>query len=74
MKAMHKVANLVTNHAWGILNGIRMALSNSPAETMNSKIQAIRNKARGHANFKAFKNDVLFHLAGLKLYPQTMAA
>lgn len=74
VKAMHKVANLVTNHTWGILNGIRMALSNSPAETMNSKIQAIRNKARGHANFKAFKNDVLFHLADLKLYPQTMAA
>jgi len=72
--AMKKVANMVEKHAWGILNGFRMKLSNSPAETINSKIQAIRAKARGHKSFAAFKNDVLFHLGALDLYPRAVNA
>jgi transposase len=72
VKAMHKVAKMAQKHAWGILNGFRMKISNSPAETMNSKIQSIRCKARGHSNFAAFKNDVLFHLGGLSLYPKML--
>jgi transposase len=70
VSAMQKVGKLVEKYAWGILNGFRMGRSNSPAETMNSKIQTIRAKARGHRNFEAFKNDVLFHLGGLSLYPK----
>lgn len=70
VSAMQRVGNLVEKYAWGILNGFRMGLSNSPAETMNSKIQSIRAKARGHRSFEAFKNDVLFHLGGLSLYPK----
>lgn len=72
--AMKKVANMVEKHAWGILNGFRMKLSNSPAETINSKIQAIRAMARGHKSFEAFKNDVLFHLGALDLYPRAVNA
>ncbi|MEN9401857.1 MAG: hypothetical protein RL091_560 [Verrucomicrobiota bacterium] len=70
VSAMKKIANMLENHAWGILNAFRMGLSNSPAENINSKIQAIKAKARGHASFTAFKNDVFFHLGALDLYPR----
>jgi len=72
--AMKKVANMVEKHAWGIPNGFRMRLSNSPAETINSMIQTIRAKARGHRSFAAFKNDVLIHLGALELYPRAVNA
>ena len=70
VSAMQRIGNLVKKYACGIVNGFRMGLSNSPAGTMNSKIQTVRSMARGHRNFEALKNDVLFHLGGTQPLPQ----
>lgn len=42
---------------------------NAAAESLNARIQAVRVKCRGHRNFQAFRDSVLFHLGGLDLYP-----
>ncbi len=41
------------------------------AESLNSRIQAIRVAARGYRNRNNFKTAIYFHCGGLQLYPQT---
>lgn len=38
-------------------------------EGLNNKIQALIKKADGYRNIERLKNDILFHLGGLNLYP-----
>jgi transposase len=69
LDSMKKVANLVVDRMKGILNIFRLKQSNANAESLNARIQAVRVKSRGHRNYEAFRNDMLFHLGGLELHP-----
>ncbi len=51
------------------MNAILLNVSNGPAESMNSRIKAIKVRARGFLNQELFANAIYFHLSGLDLYP-----
>lgn len=46
---------------YGILNAMKYRVSNSSAESLNSKIRLLRIMARGDRNKERFKLAVLFH-------------
>ena len=66
---MKKVSKTIKNHLWGIMNAIILNVSNGPAESMNSRIKAIKVRARGFRNQERFAKAIYFHLGGLDLYP-----
>ena len=53
------------NNLWEIIN----ALFLEPAESINSRIKAIKVHARGFRNQQRFANAIYFYLGGLDLYP-----
>ncbi len=66
---VRRVARLRREHAEQILTYFRHRFNNAIAELVNRRIQALIPKACGYRNQKRFKDDVLFHLGGLDLYP-----
>lgn len=64
-----KVARMLQRHRDRILNFFDHQLTNGPMEGLNNKIQSLIKKAYGYRSKERFKNDVLFHLGGLDLYP-----
>lgn len=62
-------AYTLKRHYEGIKNYIQHRITNSKAEGLNSKIQAIKSAARGFRNFANFRIAILFHCGGLELYP-----
>ncbi len=62
-------AYTLKRHYEGIKNYIKHRITNSKAEGLNSKIQAIKSAARGFRNFSNFRIAILFHCGGLALYP-----
>ncbi|MDC7872112.1 hypothetical protein TH60_21750 [Pantoea ananatis] len=50
-----------------ILNAMKYRVSNSSAESLNSKIRLLRIKARGYRNKERFKLVVMFHYGGLNM-------
>ena len=46
-----------------------LRVSNAGAESMNSRIQKIKDLARGFRNRERFRMAIYFHLGGLDLYP-----
>ncbi len=71
LKPMVKVARTIRRHLWGIINAIVLRVSNSKAESMNSRIQKIKARSHGFRNRERFRNAIYFHLGGLDLYPKT---
>ena len=69
LEAIIKVAYILKNHFDGIITYIKHRISNSVAEGINSKIQAIKTCARGFRTFKNFRYAILFHCGGLELNP-----
>ena len=69
LEAIIKVAYMLKNHFDGIITYIKHRISNSVAEGINSKIQAIKTCARGFRTFKNFRYAILFHCGGLELNP-----
>jgi len=69
LPAMVKASRTLRKHLWGILNAIVHRTTNAGAESMNSRIQRIKRMACGYRNRTRFRNAILFHLAGLDLYP-----
>ncbi|TVR12066.1 MAG: hypothetical protein EA401_09880 [Planctomycetota bacterium] len=59
----------MVRHLWGILNAISFGVTNSPAESINSRIQKLKGRAFDFATKTAFATTVYFHLGGLDLYP-----
>ena len=52
------------------LKGTKFAwLYNADAESINSRIERIKNRACGFRNVQNFVNAIYFHLGGLDLYP-----
>ena len=64
-----KVAYMLKNHFKGIITYIKHKITNSVAEGINSKIQAIKTSARGFRNFENFRYAILFHCGGLEINP-----
>jgi transposase len=73
LEPIKKVARMIKEHLWGILNAIVLKVSNGPAEGINSRIKMIKVRSRGFRNKNRFANAIYFHLGGLDLYPQAMA-
>ena len=64
-------AKTLKRHEAGLMSYFAHRVTNSGAEGLNSRIQAIRVAARGYRNRKNFKTAIWFHLGGLQLYPAT---
>lgn len=62
-----KVADMIKNHAAGLLAYIRHRITNAVAENLNGRIQHLKSTARGFRNFKVYKVNILFHFGGLDL-------
>ena len=64
-----KVAKMFKHHFEGLKNYITHRISNAIAESLNSRIQQIKAKARGFNSSTAFRVAILFHFGKLNLYP-----
>ena len=70
---MIKVAKMLREHLWGILNAIALNASNAHLESTNAKIQALKKRACGYRNRARFRHAILFHCGRLDLHPQLAA-
>ena len=74
LEPMRYVAKTIREQLWGIVNAIVLRVTNARAESLNAKIQWIKNQACGYRNRARFKAAILFHLGGLDLYPRPALA
>jgi len=70
---LQRVVETVGKHLLGILNAIVLGASNAGAESINSKVQALKRRANGYRNRARFRDAILFHCGGLDLYPAASA-
>ena len=68
---MIKAGKTIRNYFWGILNAIRLKVTNAMLESKNNSIQKIKRMACGFRNRNRFRNAILFHLGNLNLFPST---
>ena len=66
-------AHTLKRHEAGLLSYFAHRITNAGAESLNSRIQAIRVSARGYRNRENFKTAIYFHCGGLQLYPATVS-
>lgn len=71
LKPVIAAAKTLKRHEAGIMAYFTHPITNAGAEGLNSRIQAIRVKARGYRNREHFKTAIYFHLGGLRLHPAT---
>jgi transposase len=64
-------ARTLKRHEAGLLSYFAHRITNAGAESLNSRIQAIRVAARGYRNRDHFKTAIYFYCGGLQLYPHT---
>lgn len=64
-----KVAKTFKAHLPGLLSYFAHKISNAVAEGLNSKIQSLKQAARGFRSFAAYRVRILFHCGGLDLVP-----
>ena len=69
IEPIKKVARMIKEHLWGIINAIVLNANNGRAEGINSKIQGLKSRACGYRNRDRYKTAIYFHLGGLDLYP-----
>jgi transposase len=70
--AIKKVARMIKDHLWGIINTVVLKANNGQAESTNSRIKMIKLCSRGFSNKDRFKTAIYFHLSGLDLYPEAI--
>ena len=70
LEPIKRVARMVKEHRWGIINAIVLKADNGHAESINSRIQLIKVRSRGFRNRERFRMAIYFHLGGLDLYPE----
>ena len=68
-KAWKKLSKTIKSHFHGIMNAVRLKADNADAESMNPRIERIKNRVCGFRNVQNFVNAIYFHLGGLDLYP-----
>ena len=66
-----RVARMVSDHLYGILNAVVLRVTNGVAESVNAKIQRVKRMACGFRNRERFRNAIYFHLGGLELMPSS---
>ena len=71
---MARVARMVKEHLWGILNAIVLRVTNAGAESLNAKVQWIKDTACGFRSRERFRNAIYFHCGKLDLYPARLRA
>ena len=69
LEPIKKVARMLKAHLENILTYLKHRITNAVTEGINSKIQWIKQTARGFANRDNFRTAILFHCGGLDLYP-----
>ena len=69
LEPIKKVARMLKAHLENILTYLKHRITNAVTEGINSKIQWIKQTARGFANRDNFRVAILFHCGGLDLYP-----
>src|SRR5690349_591632 len=74
LEPMKYAARTIRGYLWGIVNAIVLKVTNAGAESLNAKIQWIKNQACGFRNRERFRNAIYFHLGGLDLYPKVASA
>lgn len=67
LDSVRKVASMVKEHLPGILAYYKHRITNALAEGTNSKIEWIKNTARGYRNWDNLKAAIFFHCGGLEL-------
>jgi len=67
-------ARMIKRHWEGVINAATSTITNARAEGINSKIQWIKRMGCGYRNRERFRKAIYFHLGGLDLYPNTLAA
>jgi len=70
LEPIKKVAKIIKEHLWGIINAILLEVTNGGAESINSRIKMIKIRSRGFRNKARYKNAIYFHLGELDLYPE----
>ena len=73
LKPVIDAAKTLKRHEAGLLSYFAHRITNAGAESLNSRIQAIRVAARGYRNRDNFKTAIYFHCGGLQLYPATVS-
>ena len=74
LEPVKKVARMIRDHLWGIVNAMHLRATNAGSESVNAKVQRIKRAACGFRNRERFKHAILFHLGGLDLYPARVSA
>lgn len=69
LEPVKAVAKTIKRHLEGIINAIVLAIHNGHAESMNSRVQRIKQRACGFRSRDRYRNAIYFHLGGLNLYP-----
>jgi len=72
LEPMKQAARTIRQHLQGILNAIVLKCSNAGAESINAKVQKVKQMACGFRNRERFRNAIYFHLGGLDLYPESL--
>lgn len=70
LDAIRRVAQTVKDHLDNILTYCRHRITNAALEGINSRIQAVKARARGYRNQENFKTAIYFFCGGLDLYPR----
>jgi transposase len=65
-----KAARTIRRHLDNILTFTKHRITNATAEGLNSKIQTVKQMARGFRNREHFRIAIYFRCGGLDLYPQ----
>jgi transposase len=66
---MLKAYRTLKQHFFGILNAIRLKVTNAILESTNSCIQKVKRAACGFRNKQRFMDEVMFHFGKLELQP-----
>ena len=74
LEPIKKVARMIKRHWDGVINAVLTNVTNARSEGINAKIQWIKRQACGYRNRERFRNAIYFHLGGLDLYPDALAA
>ena len=72
LEPMKRVARMIRDHLWGIVNAIVHGVTNAGSEATAAKVQRIKRRACGFRNMDRFVNAILFHLGGLDLYHEVL--
>jgi len=74
LEEIRKVARMIRNHLYGVMNAATSDITNAMSESVNSHIQRIKKRACGFRSRLRYREAILFHLGGLDLYPATVSS